>query len=296
MGECKRSKNVVPSHLLTHCLVELCVAERFEDGAKSLLQLCGIGGIRPNVVMLKCSDVMTTPKLNSAVDDGDDDGDIDRPEPKPVWFENLKTALSIGCGVVLVPARVDLMELRTDDITEEKKADEAERENENETEAQTIDVWWLYDDGGLTVLMAYLLTLCEKWKACKLRVMALENLGMKDQNCLAHLMTKLRIDCEIVTVSKAENEYLFAKRSVKFCGVEYALSEFARAKIEAYQGIGALIRQYSRDAQLCIVTLPFPRLDYRWWEYQKIIQELTPTDAPIMFVRGNQEQILCYTL
>ena len=30
--------------------------------------------------------------------------------------------------------------------------------------AKTIDVW-LYDDGGLTVLMAYLLTLYERWKA-----------------------------------------------------------------------------------------------------------------------------------
>jgi len=276
--ELKRSKNVVPAHLLEHCLVEMCVAERFEDGAKSLLQLSGIGGIRPNVVMVKCSDVLT-----SRVED--------RPEPKPVWFENVKTALTIGCGVVLVPSHVALMELGPSATAsdDDEKADIAD-----ETEAKTIDVWWLYDDGGLTVLMAYLLTLCERWKACKLRVMALENLGMKDQNCLAHLMTKLRIDCEIVTVCKEEDADLFANRSVKIGGVDYKLSEFARAKIEAYQGIGGLIKRYSAGAQLCIVTLPFPRLDYRWWEYQKIIQELTPADAPIIFVRGNQEQILCY--
>ena len=85
--------------------------------------------------------------------------------------------------------------------------------------------------------------------------MALEKLGMKDQNNLAHLMSK----------GDEHNLILFAKRSVHIDGVDYALSEFARAKIEAYQGIGALIRQYSRDAQLWIIALPFLRLDYRWW-------------------------------
>ena len=58
---------------------------------------------------------------------------------------------------------------------------------------------------------------------------------MKDQNNLAHLMTK----------GDEHNLSLFAKRSVHIDG--------------------ALIRQYSRDAQLCIITLPFLRLAYRWW-------------------------------
>ncbi|KAG9487865.1 hypothetical protein GDO78_007586 [Eleutherodactylus coqui] len=34
----------------------------------------------------------------------------------------------------------------------------------------TIDVWWLFDDGGLTLLIPYLLTTKKKWHECKIRV------------------------------------------------------------------------------------------------------------------------------
>ena len=39
--ECKSTKDVLAVHLLKDCTVEMCVAERFEYGAKYLLQLCG---------------------------------------------------------------------------------------------------------------------------------------------------------------------------------------------------------------------------------------------------------------
>uniref|UniRef100_A0ABM0M1K2 Solute carrier family 12 member 2-like n=1 Tax=Saccoglossus kowalevskii TaxID=10224 RepID=A0ABM0M1K2_SACKO len=34
----------------------------------------------------------------------------------------------------------------------------------------TIDVWWLFDDGGLTLLIPYLISLRSQWDGCKLRV------------------------------------------------------------------------------------------------------------------------------
>ncbi len=36
-----------------------------------------------------------------------------------------------------------------------------------------IDIWWLYDDGGLTILVPYILSKRELWKKCKLRVFAI---------------------------------------------------------------------------------------------------------------------------
>lgn len=38
-----------------------------------------------------------------------------------------------------------------------------------------IDVWWLYDDGGLTMLLPYILSTREQFSKCKLRVFALAN-------------------------------------------------------------------------------------------------------------------------
>lgn len=39
----------------------------------------------------------------------------------------------------------------------------------------TIDVWWLYDDGGLTMLVPYIISTRQDWNGCKLRVFALAN-------------------------------------------------------------------------------------------------------------------------
>ena len=66
-----------------------------------------------------------------------------------------------------------------------------------------IDVWWLYDDGGLTLLLPYILTTRKQYKSCKLRVFILANrndqLDMQ-QRQMATLLAKFRIDYSDVIV------------------------------------------------------------------------------------------------
>lgn len=67
----------------------------------------------------------------------------------------------------------------------------------------TIDVWWLYDDGGLTLLLPYILTTRNQWSGCKLRVFALANKKDqldREQRNMAALLNKFRIDYSDVTV------------------------------------------------------------------------------------------------
>ena len=49
----------------------------------------------------------------------------------------------------------------------------------------TIDVWWLYDDGGLTMLLPYILTTRSAFNGCQLRVFTLttkkEDLGREQR-------------------------------------------------------------------------------------------------------------------
>ena len=61
----------------------------------------------------------------------------------------------------------------------------------------TIDVWWLYDDGGLTLLLPYIINSRSNYSSCKLRVFAVAN--RKDdfndeQRRMAELLAKFRID------------------------------------------------------------------------------------------------------
>lgn len=60
-----------------------------------------------------------------------------------------------------------------------------------------IDVWWLYDDGGLTLLLPYIIRTQSQWKDCKLRVFALVNKKSEldaEQRNMAQLLSKFRID------------------------------------------------------------------------------------------------------
>ncbi len=43
-------------------------------------------------------------------------------------------------------------------------------DSETSTESKLIDIWWLYDDGGLTILIPYILSKRKQWTKCKLRV------------------------------------------------------------------------------------------------------------------------------
>lgn len=66
-----------------------------------------------------------------------------------------------------------------------------------------IDVWWLYDDGGLTLLLPYLIRSNPQWNGCKLRVFALANKQSEldiEQRNMATLLSKFRIDFSSVTL------------------------------------------------------------------------------------------------
>lgn len=60
-----------------------------------------------------------------------------------------------------------------------------------------IDVYWLYDDGGLTLLLPYIISTRRNWSSCKLRVFALANRKTElefEQRNMASLLAKFRID------------------------------------------------------------------------------------------------------
>ncbi len=42
--------------------------------------------------------------------------------------------------------------------------------NKTSKELKLIDIWWLYDDGGLTLLIPYIISKRKQWTKSKLRV------------------------------------------------------------------------------------------------------------------------------
>lgn len=68
-----------------------------------------------------------------------------------------------------------------------------------------IDIWWLYDDGGLTLLLPYIIRTHSQWKDCKLRIFALVNKKSEldaEQRNMAQLLAKFRIDySDVILIS-----------------------------------------------------------------------------------------------
>ena len=67
-----------------------------------------------------------------------------------------------------------------------------------------IDLWWLYDEGGLAVLVPYLLTLTQRYKGFAFRVFTVGTPGAPELTAnnqervqkLARLLSKFRIPAE----------------------------------------------------------------------------------------------------
>lgn len=87
-----------------------------------------------------------------------------------------------------------------------------------------IDVYWLYDDGGLTLLLPYIISTRRNWESARLRVFALAN--KKDEievemSSMASLLAKFRIDysdLELLTdmTKKAEDStYYYFKDLIR---------------------------------------------------------------------------------
>jgi solute carrier family 12 (sodium/potassium/chloride transporter), member 2 len=75
--------------------------------------------------------------------------------------------------------------------------DELTRFTRKQRQDAVIDVFWLYDDGGLTLLLPYIISTRRNWNACRLRVFALANKNSElefEQRSMASLLSKFRID------------------------------------------------------------------------------------------------------
>lgn len=180
----------------------------------------------------------------------------------------------------------------------------------------TLDVWWLYDDGGLTMLIPYLLTTHSQWSGCKLRVFSLANKKDeldREQRNMAALLSKFRIEYSDVNVipditkpPQESSRQDFEKLISQWRENEDAESEnpqlisltevlALKDKSNRHMRLRELLVQYSQDAALIVMTLPMPRKNtcsapmYMAW-----LETLTRDMPPFLLVRGNQTSVLTF--
>ena len=199
--------------------------------------------------------------------------------------------------------KVDETTKLTDRVEPEKAAEEVLEEAFKEKPKGTIDVWWLFDDGGLTILIPYLLSIHSYWKDCKLRIFTPASTHALKSNELrmATLLKRFRIDFSSVVEVEGINArpssaslHNFLKLPVKREFPDMETLEKDRKTMRNIR-LGELVRQHSNDAKLIVITLPVPKVEMTSpLLYMSWLEALSAASPPVLMVRGNQHNVLTF--
>uniref|UniRef100_A0A8B9NIU8 Solute carrier family 12 member 1 n=1 Tax=Accipiter nisus TaxID=211598 RepID=A0A8B9NIU8_9AVES len=158
-------------------------ADSFRDGVRSLLQASGLGRMKPNTLVIgfkKDWRNATATQVENYVGIIHDAFDFE-----------------LGMIIVRISQGFDISQvLQSMHVGEfNQKLLEASTQFKKKQGKGTIDIWWLFDDGGLTILIPYILTIRKKWKNCKLRIFTGGKVNRIEEEKLvmASLLSKFRI-------------------------------------------------------------------------------------------------------
>lgn len=161
-----------------------------------------------------------------------------------------------------------------------------------------IDVWWLVDDGGLTVLLGFLIQMQESWKNCPLRVLSVtertESLN-EIQVKITKLMHLFRINAEVIVLNGIED-----KPSQESMDKWKALNinncdEMTMKKVETFLRLRDLIFKTSAQSSMILCSMPIPRATQDpnvWLGTIDVVSESMP---PFIWVHGNGENVVTYS-
>ncbi|KAH8330958.1 hypothetical protein KR067_009485 [Drosophila pandora] len=195
----------------------------------------------------------------------------------------------------------------------------------------TIDVFWLYDDGGkvhnenltkklhniilqslsgLTILLPYIISMRSHWQNCKLRVFAMCHGKDEEQEekSMASLLTKFRIKYSELIMLKGVSEQprpetlLKHKRLIEpfrrgvrneFGITDEELLSMAE-KTNRQLRIHELVVSHSSNASLVVMSLPMPRKEAISAPLYMSWLEMLTSDmkCPVALARGNQTPVL----
>ncbi|XP_061836715.1 solute carrier family 12 member 2 isoform X2 [Nerophis lumbriciformis] len=242
----------------------------------------------------------------------DSDGDSSKPSSKATSLQN-SPATQKDKKSMTVPLNVC-----------DQRLLEASQQFQKKQGKGTVDVWWLFDDGGLTLLIPYLLTNKKRWKDCKIRVFIGGKINRidHDRRAMATLLSKFRIDFSDITVlgdinTKPKKEHVAAfeeliepyrlkeddmeqeaaehlKNSEPWRITDNEL-ELYRAKTNRQIRLNELLKEHSSTANLIVISLPLARKGavssalYMAW-----LEVLSKELPPILLVRGNHQSVLTF--
>uniref|UniRef100_A0A669EXU0 Solute carrier family 12 member 10, tandem duplicate 1 n=1 Tax=Oreochromis niloticus TaxID=8128 RepID=A0A669EXU0_ORENI len=205
----------------------------------------------------------------------------------------------------------------TDDVSDNSNSDQIKTVFQNTQGKKSIDVYWIADDGGLTLLVPYLITRRKHWRNCKIRVFIVGDEQNMDEgrNEMIALLKRFRLhfsDVIVMTDSEkrpqAKNVAPFRLHDEQQEGVtvqelrqrepwKISDKEFEafKQKSERKVRLNEIIRRNSQHTALVLVSLPVPHSDCPSALYMAWLDTLTcGLHCPAVLIRGNQQNVLTF--
>ncbi|XP_028649445.1 solute carrier family 12 member 6-like isoform X3 [Erpetoichthys calabaricus] len=155
---------------------QLVVAMKAREGISHLIQSCGLGGMKHNTV------VMGWPQ------------GWRQSEDPHAWktFINTVRVTTTAHLALLVPKNISLFPANSEHFSE-----------------GNIDVWWIVHDGGMLMLLPFLLRQHKVWKKCKMRIFTvaqMEDNSIQMKKDLATFLYHLRMEAEVEVVEMHDSD------------------------------------------------------------------------------------------
>ncbi|KAM9182735.1 solute carrier family 12 member 3 [Mergus octosetaceus] len=289
------------------------LAEDLRSGVQMLMQAAGLGKMRPNILALGYKR----------------DWQAAAPQSVEDYVGILHDAFDFKYGVCLLRMKEGqnvsrVVQAHTDpgELAAEQQASTIFQSQQGK---KTIDIYWLFDDGGLTLLIPYLLGRKKRWGKCKIRVFVGGQINRMDEErkAIVSLLGKFRLGFHEVHVLPDINQKPRPEHIKRFDDLvapfrlndsfkdEAAVGEMRhgcpwkisdeelrkhRAKSLRQVRLNEILLQHSQDAALIAITLPVGRKGrcpsslYMAW-LESLSRDLRP---PVVLTRGNQENVLTF--
>uniref|UniRef100_A0A7N6BBF2 Solute carrier family 12 member 2 n=1 Tax=Anabas testudineus TaxID=64144 RepID=A0A7N6BBF2_ANATE len=308
-------------------------SDNLRHGAQFLLQAVGLGRLKPNTLVMGFKNNWS-------------DGDMRDVE---IYINTLHDAFDLQFGVVILRLQegLDISHIQgqgTAVISEslsfeesntvvktksplsltDQRLLESSQQFKKKQGKGTIDVWWLFDDGGLTLLIPYLLTNSSKWGDCRIRVFIGGKINRidHDRRAMATLLSRFRIDFsdinvlgDINTKPKKHNKLTFKELIEPYRLKEDDMEQEAAERLKAHEPwritdnelelykaktnrqirLNELLKEHSSTAKLIVMSMPLARKGtvssalYMCW-----LDTLSKDLPPLLLVRGNHQSVLTF--
>ncbi|XP_029978691.1 solute carrier family 12 member 7 isoform X5 [Sphaeramia orbicularis] len=152
------------------------VSSNLRDGVSHLIQSAGLGGMKHNTVL------MAWPGTWKQSND---------PQSWKSFIETVRETTSAH-QALLVAKNVDSFPTNQDRLGE-----------------GTIDVWWVVHDGGMLMLLPFLLRQHKVWRKCKMRIFTVAQMddnSIQMKKDLQMFLYHLRLDAEVEVVEMHDND------------------------------------------------------------------------------------------